>query len=131
MRLHTLLFWGLVNAAPASAGEKADFIEGTYAMEGRCEALAAIKAGAPKNVSTVPETLSADGFDGWEGGCTFGSIKVLEAGKRWSSEMACAEGADEWVETDEFLLDSTSGKITVTVEGKTSVFVRCDDGKGN
>lgn len=130
-----------VLAAPATAGDepaekekeglKATFIKGTYAMQGRCEAWAAIEAGGDKNVETVPETLTEDGFSAWEGGCGFASIAEKVKGRRWVAEMACGDEAEEYKETDTFDLDPTTGHITVTVDGNKSVFVRCDAAKGN
>ena len=120
-----------VLAVPAWAEEKAAFIKGTYAMEGRCAAWAAIEKGGDKNVETVPETLTAEGFSMWEGGCSFVSIKETVKDRQWVAKMDCAEAADESEETDTFDLDPATGNITVTVEGNKSVFVRCDAAKGN
>lgn len=125
MRAYSLLLL-LAFAGPSLAGEKAGFIDGTYVMNGRCEAWRAIRDGGPMNVETVPETLTADGFRTWEGGCSFSSIKEIEPGRRWLARMSCTEAAEEWVEEDTFELDATTGKITVTVEGKASQFERCD-----
>lgn len=100
-------------------------------MDGGCAKLKAIAAGGPKNVETTPETLTADGFESWEGGCSFVWIKEKQQGRRWVAEMACAEEAEESVEIDTFDLDPASGTIKVTNEGKTSAYVRCDEGKGN
>lgn len=117
-------------ASSAAANERAPFINGTYVMEGRCEKLKAIEAGGPKNIETMPEILTADGFETWEGGCSFISIKETQKGRRWVAKMACAEAADEGTEIDTFDLDPESGKIKVTVEGKTNEYVRCSEGKG-
>jgi hypothetical protein len=125
------LLIGVLVAAPAAAGETASFITGTYAMEGRCAAWAAIEAGGPRNVETVPETLTADGFSSWEGGCSFVSVKEVEESRRWVATMECGEEVEEWTEEDTFNLDPASGRISVTVEGKTSVYERCDVAKGN
>ena len=116
-------------------GLKASFISGTYVMEGRCEKLKALEAGGPKNVATVPEMLTAEGFRSWEGSCDFLSIAEIEPGKKWRAEMDCVDGGEEWKETDTFTLDPATGAITVVVEDETagdetSVFIRCDGGKG-
>lgn len=103
---------------------KAGFISGTYATAEGCKKLDAIAKGGPKNVGTVPETLTAEGFDGWEGGCSFTSIKETEKGKAWVAQMACAEGAEENTETDTFEL-RPDGTIKVTNEGKATIFERC------
>lgn len=127
---------GAVLSDVAIAEVRAEFIVGTYAMEGRCEMLAKLEAGGPRNVATVPETLDADGFHTWEGGCTFVAIRETEQGHEWVATMSCAEGAEEWGETDTFLLDPSNGRITVvaddtTVEDQRSTYVRCDGAKGN
>ncbi len=123
---------GLLVCTPAAAGEvKGDFIgPGVYAMQGRCEKLEALAKGGPKNVETVPETLSVNGFEGWEGACTFRSITEIEKGKKWQASMDCHEGGEEGPESDIFerLQD---GSLKVTVMGKSSIFVRCDKDKGN
>lgn len=121
----------LLVACPALAEETAAFVKGTYAMEGRCAAWEVIENGGDRNAGTVPETLTSKGFDMWEGGCSFVSIKETVKGRQWVAKMACAEAADESEEVDTFDLDPATGNITVAVEGKTSVFVRCDAAKGN
>ena len=42
----------------------------------------------PKSVETTPEILTADGYKGWEGGCSFTSVKENGAGK-WTVETDC------------------------------------------
>lgn len=120
----------LAATAPAETGNQtAGFISGTYVMEGRCEKLAKIEAGGPKNVETVPETLTNDGFQSWEGGCSFVSIEEKVKGRVWVARMSCAEEADESEETDTFELNSKDQSISVTVDGKTTKFIRCDADK--
>ena len=103
---------------------EAPFIQGTYASGEGCKKLDAIANGGPKNVGTVPETLTRKGFETWEGGCSFTSIKETVTGKTWVAGMACMESADESTETDTFEL-LADGRIQVTVEGKTTIFERC------
>jgi hypothetical protein len=117
-------------ATPAFAEVKGTFIgPGTYATAEGCVKLKAIAAGTARNVSTVPETLTMDGFLGWEGACSFRSITETVKGKTWKASMDCYEGADEGPESDIFerLPD---GSIKVTVMGKETTFVRCDGEKG-
>ncbi len=78
----------------------------------------------------MPETLTQDGFEGWEGSCTFRSITEVEKGKTWKAAMDCQEGAAEGPESDLFerLPD---GSLKVTVMGNDTIFVRCDAEKGN
>ena len=116
-------------AAPARAEVKGTFVgPGTYALADGCLKLAAIDAGGDKNVGTVPETLTEDGFSGWEGSCTFTKVTEKVKGRVWSADMACAEEAEEGNETDLFERLSDR-KIKVTVQGKVSLFERCDADK--
>ena len=58
--------------ASAEAGASAYFLgTSVYATEEGCVKLKALAAGGPKNVGTVPETLTSQGFKSWEGGCAF------------------------------------------------------------
>lgn len=117
-------------AAPALAGVKAKFLgAATYATEEGCAKLKAIAAGGPKNISTVPETLTASGFSGWEFGCGFTSVKEVVKGKRWVVREACSEGAENWTATDTFVARGDGG-FDVTGDKKTMTFVRCETGKG-
>lgn len=124
----TFLWGGVV---PALAGDvTADFIAGTYVIEGRCEKLAKIQAGGDKNVETVPETLTSNGFESWEGSCGFKSVKEKEKGRVWVAQMECFEEAEENEETDTFELDAKDQSIMVTVDDQKTKFVHCDDDKG-
>ena len=59
--------------ASAEAGASAYFLgTSVYATDEGCVKLKALAAGEPKNVGTVPETLTSQGFKSWEGGCAFG-----------------------------------------------------------
>ena len=116
--------------APARAAVKGTFIgPGIYATQDGCEKLKALAAGGDKNVGTVPETLTEDGFSSWEGTCTFKSFTEKEKGRMWSAAMDCAEGATEGPESDVFerILD---GSIKVTVMNSATTLVRCDTDKG-
>ena len=77
----------------------------------------------------MPETLTEDGFMGWEGSCTFTSFTEIEKDKKWKALMHCVEGPDEGPESDIFerLPD---GKLKVTVMGDATIFERCDAEKG-
>lgn len=125
-----ILFAGS-SALAAVAGERASFITGTFVIADGCAKLAKIAAGGDRNVETVPETLDADGFHGWEGGCTFKSIVEKEAGRIWEAQLMCTDAAEEWEETDTLTLDDTAGKITVVVDDKQTEFTRCDAAKGS
>lgn len=108
----------------ASAETKAEFIKGTWATRNGCEQQKAIDAGGDRNVGTVPELLSDQGFNSWEGGCAFTSVTEKKPGKLYEAQLACSDGLDEWQETDTFALEGAT--IKVMVDDKTTEFVRCD-----
>lgn len=115
-----------VGALAEVAAVKATFLgDGTYATADGCKKLKALVNGSERNISTVPETLTSDGFESWEGGCTFTSIKEVDRDKKWAVEMHCSEGPEEGPENDTFerLPD---GKIKVTAMDNVTVFERCD-----
>ena len=113
-------------SAPASAAMKGTFIgPGTYATKEGCAKLKVLDAGGDRNVGTVPETLTEDGFLTWEGGCTFRSVTEKEKARLWSAQMDCAEEAEEGTELDVFE-KMPDGSIKVTVMGKATTLVRCD-----
>lgn len=116
--------------ATAAADVVGTFVgPGTYATAEGCKKLEAIAAGGFKNVETVPETLTMQGFLGWEGACSFRSITEVEKGKKWKAAMDCHEGAQEGPESDIFeRVDART--IKVTVMGNDTMFVRCDGKEG-
>jgi hypothetical protein len=120
----------LISAAHAAENVKAPFIAGVWATADGCKMQSAIDAGGPKSVETTPEILTADGYKGWEGGCSFSSLKDEGAGK-WTVETSCTDAAEEWKDTEKWELDSAAGRLKVTVNDQTTEFVRCDAGKGN
>jgi hypothetical protein len=102
---------------------------GTYATAEGCEKLAAIAAGGDRNVGSVPETLTEDGFLGWEGSCTFTSFTEIEKNKKWKALMHCSDGPEEGPESDIFerLPDET---LKVSIMDSPTIFQRCDADKG-
>jgi hypothetical protein len=121
----------LTARAASAAGTAAGFIDGVYAREGQCEKWAAVEAGGPRNIETVTETLSAEGFRSWEGNCDFETITEKEKGKVYEAKMQCIEGPEEWTESNTFILQPSGGAITVWIEGEKHEFVKCGSGKGN
>jgi hypothetical protein len=126
----TCVLSGGASLALAADKVKANFIKGVWATADGCKMHAAIEAGGPKNVETTPEVLTEDGYQGWEGSCSFVSVKENGSGK-WTVETACAEGAEEWQDTEAWELDGAAGRLKVTVNDQMTEFVRCDAGKGN
>jgi len=120
----------LTLTAPAfvQAQETAAFLGAqTYATAEGCEKLKALAAGGDRNISTVPETLSAKGFDGWEHSCTFKSVAEAEAGKSWKVVSSCEEGESQWDDTQVFE-KASDGTFKVLGEGEeeATVYAVCD-----
>ncbi len=116
-------------AAPLAAKERGTFIDGTFATEKGCKKLEAIAGGKPRNVETVPEVLTADGFVGWEGSCEFTKVFEHEPGQVWVGLMYCVEGASMNVATYAF---TKTGPDSFDVSGGGSdepeEFRRCEAG---
>ena len=108
----------------------ADFIQGVYARDGRCDKVQAIEAGAPKTADTVTDTLTSAGFQAWAGNCVFEDITEKEKGRSYQARVKCTEGTKSWVEKDDFLLDPSGNLITVWTDGEKSQYVKCESGKG-
>lgn len=127
-----LVLLGLIGAGPAAGaaeGVKAAFIDGVWATEEGCKKQAALDAGAERNVESVPETLTADGYQMWEGSCTFTSVE--QGGKGgWTVKTACSQEAEQWEDTESWVLDPGGARLEVTLGNKKTVFVRCEAGKG-
>lgn len=119
-------------AAPLAAKERASFLAGTYATEDGCRKLARIHAGGPRNLETVPWTLEADGFHGWEGACEFTRIDEHEPGRSWIAIMMCVEGAQLAPELYLFMKDEAEDAFEVARQGDDSpeLYRRCGAGKG-
>lgn len=118
---------------PASllAKEKASFIEGTYATVEGCKKLAAIDAGGPRNVETVPEVLSADGFKSWEGACEFTKVFEHEPGRVWLGLLVCSEGSK--IAPQSIVIIKTEGgelEVADDDDDEPTAYQRCDGDKG-
>ena len=111
----------LSTAAAQQKGLKATFVDGSYTIGPQaCAKLKAIERGGRKSLNTVPWTLNADGFHGWEGGCTFSKITEAHKGKEWLIEADCAEAAEESKESYRIVRTSPSTfLITLTTKGAT------------
>lgn len=130
MRIFVIAAFALLAAPDAHADVKASFVgPGTYATKEGCAKLEALAKGADRNAGTVPETLTEDGFKGWEGACTFVSFTETVPGKKWKAAMDCHEGAQAGPESDIFeRLDD--GTIRVTVMDNPTILERCSSEEG-
>jgi len=120
-----------LSTACAAAEEpvKASFLEGIWSTEEGCKRQAALDAGVEPNVETVPGTLSVEGYRMWEGSCSFTSIASSGPGQ-WTVKTSCGQEAEEWEDTETWVLDPGGARLEVALEGKRTVFVRCEAGKG-
>lgn len=119
---------GLWFAGPALAEQAAAFLgSGTYATAEGCDKLKALAAGGDRNISTVPETLTAKGFDGWEHSCTFTSVAETAPGKSWKVVASCEEGESEW-EDVQFVdkVDDKTFKVKGEEDKEAMVYAVCD-----
>lgn len=114
---------------PARADVPGTFVgPGTYATRDGCEKLKTMAAGGFKEAGTImPETLTMNGFLGWEGSCSFRSFTEVEPGRKWTAAMDCHEGAPAGPESDVFER-MADGTLKVTIMGNDTIFVRCDAG---
>lgn len=135
MRTAPAMLAVILVAAPAMAQQKADFLGAqTYATAEGCEKLKALAAGGDRNISTVPETLTAQGFEGWEHSCTVKSVQEVKTGTAWKVVTGCSEGESQWDDTQVFeRTGETSFKVTGDGEEQATDFAVCDAAvpKGN
>ena len=115
-------------ALAADAAKAPSFLTGTWATAEGCKKQAAIDAGGPTGVETTPEVLTSEGYKGWEGACSFTSVKENGAGK-WTVGTDCHEAAEEWQDDEAWEFDSATGRLKVTVDDQVTEFMRCDAGK--
>jgi hypothetical protein len=109
----------VANGEPARG--KGTFLgPGIYATKDGCKKLAALTAGGDKNVATVPETLTEDGFEGWEGSC-FHLDHRTKKGKKWRALMHCFDDPEVGPESDIFER-MPDGRLKVTVMAKPRFF---------
>lgn len=111
-------------------GKTADFIQGVFARDGRCDKVQAIAAGAPRSADTVTDTLTSAGFQAWAGNCVFEDITEKEKGRSYQARVKCTEGSKSWVEMDAFLIDPSGNLITVWTDGDKNEYVKCGSEKG-
>ena len=122
-------------ATAASARERAAVLLGQYATEKQCAKLRKIEAGeeAP-GVASAPELLTADGLEGWEGGCRFTKIFEHEPGRMWLALMICSEGPSITPATYVFIKEEDQDAFEVRGSddlGDPELYTRCDARKGN
>lgn len=121
----------LLAAGPAAAKVKARFIAGQFATEEGCAKLKAIDAGKPRNVETVPDVLTEDGFQGWEGNCEFTQVFEHEPGRVWVGLMVCSEGMTIVPQSYVFIkAEDQSLEVAAAGQDAPEIYKRCEAGKG-
>jgi len=133
MRTPGLIALLLASASVAGAQEPSGtFIgSGIFATGEGCTKLKALEAGKERSGETVPETLTVEGFQTWEGGCTFASVKETEKGKSWTARMICGEELEASSEIDIFTRNADgSWDVRVGGDAKPTHYVRCDAAAG-
>lgn len=126
-----------LSAGAASAAQvQAPFIDGSYTMSAAaCEKFKAIAAGAPRNVSSVPWSVSAKGFDSGEGGCTFSKVTERRKGKAWAVTARCSEHGPRNPPPESYVFTRTGAKtfsVRLTTPGVSKadarpvVYTRCE-----
>ena len=128
--MRTLLIAALAAAAMTATATAADveakFLgTATYASAKGCEQLKALASGTPRNLNTVPETLTAKGYLGWEGGCTIERVQEQVKGKRWLVSLRCSEGAEENKRHKETWEKAPDGALLVSFKKKRERLVAC------
>lgn len=117
----------LVLVAPALAASAEFLGSSTFVTADGCNKLKALAAGGDRNISTVPETLTSQGYQGWEHGCGFKSVSEMEAGKSWKIVLSCEESENEWEEAQ---VMTKTGEATFEVkaegESEATVYTVCD-----
>lgn len=112
-------------ASPSRADVEAKFLgAATYSTVKGCQKLKALAAGATRNLNTVPETLDAKGYHGWEGGCEIERIAEQVKGKRWLVALHCHEGAES-NRQHETWEKAPDGALLVTLNKKKLRYTQC------
>ncbi len=120
-----------VTTSLALAQGKADFLMGTFASTQGCAMHNKLKTGTPRSIETVPDTLDADGFHGWEGACEFTKVWEHETGSVWQALMYCSEGNTAGPQIFSFVRDPETGTFDVSSIGQQEpeTFQSCDEKK--
>lgn len=116
---------------PARADLTADFLgEGVFGLKSDCAKLAKLAAGGPRNIQTVPETLTRNGYRSWEGACSITRIAPHRSLARYTVELKCSEGAEENMKRTE-VWTKRGDTLYVQFEGKTETYVKCETSRAH
>jgi hypothetical protein len=96
-----------------------------YTTAKDCPLYKKLAAGGPRNLNTVPETLTAQGYRSWEGGCTFTNIVERYKGRLWTVSMRCSDGAIENRPRTEVWRKAADGAITVSADKTVTTLIAC------
>jgi hypothetical protein len=117
----------LTSGVPAVAADvEASFLGASvYTTPADCPLYKRLAAGGPRNLSTVPETLTAKGYKSWEGGCRFTNVVERYKDRIWTVSMVCGEGAIESQQRTEVWRRQPDGSLTVTRDKTASSLMAC------
>ena len=116
----------LISSAGMAVAESAAFLGDTiYSSRAGCEKLQKLAKGAPRNLTSVPDTVSASGHQSWEGGCSITKIGKKLIGGSWSVTLRCGDGAQENVVRRETWKLQRDGSLLVTSKLASDTFTPC------
>lgn len=128
----------LLPGATTSVAIEAPFIDGAYTMSQQaCTKLQDLAKGTPRNVSSVPWSVSARGFDHGEGGCAFLRVAERKKGKAWAITARCVEHGPGNPTPDSYVFTRTSANMfsvrlvtpgTPKADTRAVTYTRCDTG---
>lgn len=119
-------FAASLTSGALSADVEAKFLgAATYSSAKGCSQLKALASGTPRNLNTVPETLTAKGYLGWEGGCAIERIQEQVKAKRWTVSLRCSEGAVENQRHQEIWERAPDGALLISFKKKRERYVAC------
>lgn len=115
-----------MSTAASAADVEAKFLGAkTYSSAKGCEKLKALANGAPRNITNVPEVLTAKGYLGWEGGCAIERVQEQVKAKRWLVSLRCDEGAVTDQRHQETWEKAPDGAILISFKKKRERYVAC------
>lgn len=137
MKKPAVLFASLVAVLSLSSGtaltgkERAAFVDGIYAPGDGCKKLEALDQGTPKSIETVPDYLTPNGIESWEGGCEFTKVFEHDPGRSWVAVMVCSGGPTIAPSLQIFIKAEDGKSFEVAHQGQEEpeIFERCENVK--
>ena len=101
----------------------------TYTTAKDCRKLKVLAAGGPRNITTSPETLTAKGYQSWEGGCTIDKITAGKPANTWTVNLRSHEGAEENQLRTEVWTRQSDGSMISAFKAEKTKYIACNAGK--